>query len=441
MQPLRKLKKWFFAGPGWLPLPPLITGSRYRSVTLVLAFWLYALYLRQLSAAGRIVLPAGAVVGFYSLLLTSTPVSLLSFPLGALFVMDLGFGLLLRPRLKLKRHIPGRTAAGTPVTVVYDLANRGRLPCLNLRLDAIGLPPELVFSGRKEPSVDIVLGRRTVTLECELTPCRRGAYALPPPLAQSSFPLGLTHCCASGEGRGELLAYPAFHELSMLELPLKPRGYVTGNMFNAFAVGDSPEFAACREFQPGDDPRRIHWPATARLGEPIVKECQDEHTRRVGLLLETYAPPLPKKGLLLKRQDSGPNPAFEAALALAAAVADYCERNHYQLELFAAGRKVYQFHEDFTASRLDRVLDLLARMTVAAFPISCYDDAVMDELNELNAVVYITPVPALAHLGAFKQLLESDIPLKAVGVGTAAAAGALNVVSPQAVLAGEVRAL
>lgn len=440
MQPLRKLKKWFFNGPSWLPLPPLITESKYRSVTLVLAFWLYALYVRQLSAAGRIILPAGAVVGFYSLLLTSTPVSTLTFPLGALFVMDLGFGLLLRPRLKLKRHAPGRTAAGTPTTIVYDLTNRGRLPCLNLKLDAIGLPRELVFANRKNPTVNIVLGRQTVTLECELTPSRRGAYRLPPPLAQSSFPFGLTHCHASGEGRGELLAYPAFHELAKLELPLKPRGYVTGNAYNAFAVGDSPEFAACREFQPGDDPRRIHWPATARLGAPIVKECQDEHTRRIGLLLETYARPLPRKGFPIKRDDHGPHPAFEAALALAAAVTDYCERNHYQLELFAAGRKVYQFHEDFTASRLDRVLDLLARTPMAAFPISCYDDAVMDELNELNAVVYITPEPALAHLGALKQLLESDIPLKAIGVGTAAA-GALSVVSPQAVLAGEVRAL
>jgi uncharacterized protein (DUF58 family) len=40
------------------------------------------------------------------------------------------------------------------------------------------------------------------------------------------------------------------------------------------AAGQSLLFRGVREFQPGDDVRRIHWPATARRGQPMVREYE-----------------------------------------------------------------------------------------------------------------------------------------------------------------------
>src|SRR5262249_1768184 len=38
--------------------------------------------------------------------------------------------------------------------------------------------------------------------------------------------------------------------------------------------GQSTSYMGVRDYRPGDDVRRIHWPATARRGAPVVKEYE-----------------------------------------------------------------------------------------------------------------------------------------------------------------------
>jgi uncharacterized protein (DUF58 family) len=48
-----------------------------------------------------------------------------------------------------------------------------------------------------------------------------------------------------------------------------------------------------RRYQPGDPPRRIHWRATARLGEPVSRRYDPVHERRVLLALDLQTVPGP----------------------------------------------------------------------------------------------------------------------------------------------------
>jgi len=50
--------------------------------------------------------------------------------------------------------------------------------------------------------------------------------------------------------------------------------------------GASPEFHTLRSYQPGDDVRLIHWPATARAREPIVREGLVEAGERIAVFLD-----------------------------------------------------------------------------------------------------------------------------------------------------------
>jgi len=52
--------------------------------------------------------------------------------------------------------------------------------------------------------------------------------------------------------------------------------------------GESEEFVAMREYRRGDSLRRVHWRSTARLGELVVKEYQDEYFVRHALVLDTF---------------------------------------------------------------------------------------------------------------------------------------------------------
>jgi uncharacterized protein (DUF58 family) len=75
------------------------------------------------------------------------------------------------------------------------------------------------------------------------------------------------------------------------------------------SVGDSQEFTALREYHPGDPMRHIHWRSFARLGEPVVKEFQDEFFTRYALVLDTFGDDLPET-------------VFEAAVSVAASFVD-----------------------------------------------------------------------------------------------------------------------
>jgi len=57
--------------------------------------------------------------------------------------------------------------------------------------------------------------------------------------------------------------------------------------------GAGPDFHGVREYQPGDDLRRIHWKSTARRGELVVKELEEEHGGDVALSL-LFPPEAPK---------------------------------------------------------------------------------------------------------------------------------------------------
>jgi Protein of unknown function DUF58 len=54
-------------------------------------------------------------------------------------------------------------------------------------------------------------------------------------------------------------------------------------------MSDDPmaDFRSLRAYVPGDDPRRIHWPSSARAGQPVVRDfLEQRHTLRL-VLLET----------------------------------------------------------------------------------------------------------------------------------------------------------
>ena len=71
------------------------------------------------------------------------------------------------------------------------------------------------------------------------------------------------------------------------------------------ARGDGLELADVRPWVPGDHPRRMHWRATARRGEPFVAERHPERAADVLIFVDTFA------------DTSAEPPAREGALTLA----------------------------------------------------------------------------------------------------------------------------
>jgi uncharacterized protein (DUF58 family) len=51
--------------------------------------------------------------------------------------------------------------------------------------------------------------------------------------------------------------------------------------------GEGTEFERMREYRPGDEPRKVDWKVTARLGKLIVREMGEERNQSILLLLDT----------------------------------------------------------------------------------------------------------------------------------------------------------
>jgi uncharacterized protein (DUF58 family) len=61
--------------------------------------------------------------------------------------------------------------------------------------------------------------------------------------------------------------------------------------------GTGPEFLSVREYRPGDSPRHVHWPSTARHGTVMVRELEEERTRRLAIVVELDLPAAGRRAL------------------------------------------------------------------------------------------------------------------------------------------------
>jgi uncharacterized protein (DUF58 family) len=80
---------------------------------------------------------------------------------------------------------------------------------------------------------------------------------------------------------------PPVEDWRAWRLQVQRYGEALQGAYRRHAQPEGPTLRQFRPYQPGDDPRRLHWAASARLGEPIVKELEDERNFPVWTVLDT----------------------------------------------------------------------------------------------------------------------------------------------------------
>ena len=285
----------------------------------------------------------------------------------------------LRPRagLTIERRLPDFATAGEPLRYRQIIRNTGTRSLLDLRLRdelAEDFPTAEEFRrrrGQPEPDVNwvdrrvgfprwlaLVQRRRGAVIEevglpgllpgrgaeasITLTPLRRGALTFACSRVLHPDPLGLVNAVSTLDAPGRLVVLPRRYPLPLLALP-GTRRFQRGGVSLSQNVGDSQEFTALREYRPGDPMRHIHWRSFARLGEPVVKEFQDEFFTRYALVLDTFGEDLPEA-------------VFEAAVSVAASFVDGMHRQDALLDLMFVEDRAWRL----TIGRgLGQQLDLL----------------------------------------------------------------------------------
>lgn len=288
------------------------------------------------------------------------------------------------PDLHIDRRVsPSRVRKGELAIAHLRLRNRARRPFLGgVGVQELGgeeLEVSLPRLRRGEQDV------RTTVLPTQ----RRGLHLLGPVLLRRADAFGLVRVDRRHGGEDELLVLPRV-------LPFRPLRDALTRSPEGIADDTSPNgtmtFHQMREYVPGDDARRIHWPSTARLahtGTLIVRQDVDDAQPFVVVVADT-------------RSDRYADvDGFELAVDAAASAVVAAATGHAPFELRTTGRERFGGGSNHV---VDPALELLALTDPA--PVATLLDELADvQRSRRGAVaIVVTGVAEPAELTAVARL-------------------------------------
>jgi uncharacterized protein (DUF58 family) len=246
--------------------------------------------------------------------------------------------------VRVERSVtPGRAHSGRPVTIRLDIGNGGRTRTPLLLLED-RLPWEL--TGRARFALQGVEPKGTRSTHLTVRPRRRGRYRVGPLTISVLDPFGLVRRSFTATGISDFLVYPRVEPLSMPRDRGEQRSLAVSALRQPTGARGE-DFYTLREYVDGDDLRKVHWPATARIDKVMIRQEETPWHTRATVVLDDRREPHAVGGA-----------SFEKAVEVAASICDLYSKARYSYRFAAAhepgvapGRGNDHFH---------RCLDLLA---------------------------------------------------------------------------------
>ena len=205
----------------------------------------------------------------------------------ALVLVELGYRL--QPRLLDVRRVGdvARVNRFEPFTVQLAVINRSPLPVRSVLV--IDEPGGLRPSGPTAFLVSLEARERRV-LAWTAEAHERGEFHAGPVTISGPGPLGLRPWRRTARAPFTVIAYPATRPLDLVHR----RGLASGAIASANRLDeDVTRYRSLREYLPGDEPRRISWKVSARLGALYSVEYAPSLTVPALVLLDLAEPHYP----------------------------------------------------------------------------------------------------------------------------------------------------
>ncbi|MGN6327235.1 DUF58 domain-containing protein [Pseudolysinimonas sp.] len=237
-----------------------------------------------------------------------------------------------RPRFEVLRVFsPPVVAAGGTVRVGIRIRNAGATTSTDLVWnDAIPWPASAP-PHRLGPIPATGTAARIVTAEYELAPPRRGVYGIGPLVVENQDPFGMAASVAAVGVQDRLVVIPAVGDLPSGG-PVLADGEGAAQLVQRRATGNDDDLTT-REYRPGDALRRVHWRASARHGELMVRQEEHRSHPDARLVVDTrlggYPDARPDAGETWDSSSS--SEAFEWVVRMTASLGMHLEANGFQV--------------------------------------------------------------------------------------------------------------
>ena len=230
---------------------------------------------------------------------------------------------------------------------------------------------------------------------------RRGRYRVGPLAVAATDPFGLARRTWTLGETEEVTVCPRVHDILA---PSQPGGRLVASVESvrarALVSEAGEEFLTLREYEVGDDLRRVHWRSTARTGTVMVR--QDEAQWRAGAVI-----------VLDVRPEAHDDTSFEVAVEATASIVDRLTRMRRRIDVVtSAGQPLGQLRAGYT--RTVAVIDQLATIEPGG----------PDRLASVLAALRVHDRPALVI-----AVMGTTTPDELAALGSLTAHGAVTVIA------------
>ena len=236
---------------------------------------------------------------------------------------------------------PGRVRVGDGCEIHLTVTNRaGRSS------PVITLADHVPGFGHARVALAPIAAGQASTARYSLPTSRRGVQRVGPLTISTEDAFGVVVRRSEAGGTAAVMVLPRTWALAPLAPTIGEEPEHGSRSLTSSSTVDE-EFASLREYVSGDDFRRIHWPSTARLGTPVVRQFDLPWQRRTTVLVDL-------------RAAAHDDRSFERAVTAAASVVELAASRDELVRLVTTGGADSGFVP--AVAELDELMDRLAVM-------------------------------------------------------------------------------
>lgn len=257
----------------------------------------------------------------------------------------------LLPRFQIRKvslSIPTLLQCPSGEKLKIDIQLNSPTPCQHLSISI----KQLFHQQEDEPAfIPYMNGHASA---CQILLCsQRGNYEIDQLIVSSNFPFGIYNISRNVScSPSRLLVYPRTFAIRSLPLLDSQCTSIHGHQIINRPHTDE-EYAGVREYRHGDNLKHIHWGASARHQELIVREFESYDLPAILIIINSTT----KDEL-----GQAPNSSFEYSIEIAASLMLFSSKHGIAVELFAEGQQGFHLSLSPGEQVLDYQLSQFARM-------------------------------------------------------------------------------
>lgn len=204
-------------------------------------------------------------------------VKVLFYLLVLLVIVDVLLLFASKGRIEGKRLLPDKLSNGDENPILLKITNTYLFQVVVKIIDEIPFQ----FQKRDFGLVSKIASGNSKTYDYELRPTERGVYSFGSLNIFASSPIGLLARKYSFDQAQEVPVYPSFLQLQKYDLIAFTNRLHEYGLKKIRRIGHTMEFEQIKDYVLGDDIRNINWKATAKRGQLMVNQFQDEKSQPI----------------------------------------------------------------------------------------------------------------------------------------------------------------